>query len=146
MAWRLVVTTRGRDDLEDVTTSIFSFVQRRPGIKFIQPQVAAGARVSGAVAWTALGKTAGAHLLLAWRTEGSELADFCVVREARHEFGTDGPTEVPFDFGVPGEGPLSYDGKLFRIIWEIAVLADIPWLPDEIEHAPFRVVARRQGA
>jgi hypothetical protein len=61
-----------------------------------------------------------------WRTEGRGDPDSAVIHSA--EFVRDGaastePWSVAVDFEVPAAGPVSYDGKILRIIWEVRVTA-----------------------
>lgn len=46
---------------------------------------------------------------------------------------------IPFRFQIPAEGPLSYQGKLFAIGWEIFARADLPFAVDETTAASFVV-------
>ena len=52
------------------------------------------------------------------RSEGTIRAegDYCVVARQSAE-ALDGP--MRFEFTIPKEGPLTYDGKLMRVIWEL---------------------------
>ncbi|MBI4676430.1 MAG: hypothetical protein HY748_02485 [Elusimicrobia bacterium] len=47
-----------------------------------------------------------------------------------------GKADVPFSFEVPQEGPVSYDGKLLCIVWEVRVHVDVPWATDIEESFP----------
>lgn len=47
---------------------------------------------------------------------------------------------VPFEVEVPSYGPLSYDGKLFRVVWEIKAEVDLPFAVDEEERVAFTVL------
>ena len=49
---------------------------------------------------------------------------------------------MPFDFTIPLTGPLSYDGKLFRVVWEVVGRADLPFAIDEVETKAFTVMPR----
>jgi hypothetical protein len=84
-----------------------------------ESQVAAGSEVIGTVAATQRADTA----WLVWRLavadtnlvglDGTAIEDYVVVGKCRLDSGTG------FEFRVPPAGPVSYDGKLFRIVWEI---------------------------
>ena len=76
-----------------------------------------------------------------WRIEGRGRSREEVVGSTESQAMT-----VPFDFEIPKEGPLTYDGKLLRIIWEVAANADLPMARDESDVATFTVVARRWDA
>ena len=112
-------------------------------IEFAQAEVTTRSRVKGTFKWPAEGKQPRALIImLAWRTEGAGETDSCVLRKLRREFAPSAsiPVNVPFDFEIPADGPVSYDGTLLRVLWEIAVVVDIPWGLNEFEHASFRVV------
>jgi hypothetical protein len=116
-------------------------------IQFSQPEVATHSRVKGSVIWTSEGKPPQALIImLAWRTEGPEQTNSRVLQKLRHELApaTAGSVTTLFDFEIPADGPISYDGTLIRIVWEVAVVADIAWALDEFERASFRVVPRRR--
>jgi hypothetical protein len=113
-------------------------------IEFAQPAVATRSRVKGTVTWPAEGKQPQALIImLAWRTEGQGTTDSQVVQKVRHQLSPPAPVNVPFDFEIPADGPVSYNGKLLRILWEIAVVIDIPWAMDKFEYASFQVVPHR---
>ena len=76
-----------------------------------------------------------------WRIEGKGRSREEVVGNAESQ-----GTVVSFDFEIPKEGPLTYDGKLLRIIWEVAANADLPMARDDNDVATFTVVARRWDA
>lgn len=82
-----------------------------------------------------------------WRTEGRGERNAGVVSEQqvdviREGAGTWVRQSVPF--AIPAEGPISYDGVLMRIIWELAVRVDIAGGRDIEERTAFRVVVRGQ--
>jgi hypothetical protein len=76
-----------------------------------------------------------------WRTEGRGDVERETVHEARRAIKGE---ECLISLPIPSEGPLSYDGKLIRIIWEVSAAPE----PGDVgEPAPavsavFRVVPR----
>ena len=52
-----------------------------------------------------------------------------------------GPSDAGFEFHVPVAGPLSYEGKLIRIVWEIGVGSESSSAAKVAEYARFKVVA-----
>jgi len=47
---------------------------------------------------------------------------------------------VPFEFEIPDLGPLTYEGKLFSISWNITARVDLPFAVDEVESATVTVL------
>lgn len=78
-----------------------------------------------------------------WRTEGRGDEARGVVRTVRRQPGQVGPSDPfvrSFEFTIPENGPISYEGKLIRIIWEVHVLVDVPWAGDPVHSRSFRVL------
>jgi hypothetical protein len=99
-----------------------------------------GEHLKGSVTWSAEGgKTPRKmEVVCRWRIEGRGRSREEIVDSAESS-----GTVIPFDFEIPKEGPLSYDGQLLRIIWEIVASADIPMARDQTEVVVFTVVARK---
>jgi hypothetical protein len=108
-------------------------------IALSEADVRNGERVKGSVTWQAEGPKTPRRIEVAcrWRVEGRGR-----TREEVVESLEGSGAVIAFDFAVPKEGPLSYDGALLRISWEIAANADLPMARDESAVAPFTVVAR----
>ncbi|QGJ69163.1 Hypothetical protein PBC10988_8300 [Planctomycetales bacterium 10988] len=92
-------------------------------------------KIHGRVTWTPEKEVTPKALIvsLMWRTEGrgSEAKD--TVAEVRQTPGpvfAGDPFEMEFEFEIPEEGPVTYNGKLIRVIWEVHFRADIPWAWD----------------
>lgn len=78
-----------------------------------------------------------------WRTEGRGKVDRHEVASVRLEpRGTRGEIDGQIEIPLPAGGPVSYDGDLVRIIWELRVRLDIPWGRDETVTRVFRVACR----
>lgn len=106
-----------------------------------------GERVQGQVIWTPerAKQPRGIKIMLGWRTEGRGSTDRRVVSEVTMPVGQMSvglPVQLPFDLMLPPEGPVSYNGNLLRIIWEVRVEIDEPWAINEKAAAPFVVVPR----
>jgi hypothetical protein len=83
-----------------------------------------------------------------WRTEGRGDPDSAVVQST--EMVTDGTAppgmrDVSVDFTVPADGPVSYDGKILRIIWEVRVRVAAGG-EERTQVESFRVTPRRVTA
>jgi hypothetical protein len=104
-----------------------------------------GDSLTGRVVWTASGKKQPRKIeaICRWRIEGKGRRKETIV-DQELALDVDSRTEVsvPFDFDIPLHGPLSYDGKLFRVIWEIVGRADLPFAIDEVETKAFTVLPR----
>ena len=112
-------------------------------IQTASEQVEVGAGVKGQVTWSPDGdaKPRGLRVTLGWRTEGKGNRKEGTCDEAeRTDIAPGSTVTLPFEFHVPIEGPVSYDGKLMRIIWEIVAQVDLPFARDEIEKREIRVV------
>ncbi|MEO1520125.1 MAG: hypothetical protein AAFU78_05045, partial [Cyanobacteria bacterium J06633_2] len=49
---------------------------------------------------------------------------------------------VPFSCSIPLSGPVSYDGELLRIIWEVEILQPTLLGSESLDSEVFRVVPR----
>ena len=103
-------------------------------------------RVKGRAVWeSAGGKTPRKiEVSFRWRVvkpgqDRVEVVDNTVLMDV----GERAQVTVPFDFEIPPEGPLSYNGALFSIAWEVFANADLPWARDESETAAVTVRPKR---
>ena len=97
-----------------------------------------GEHVKGSVTFEGAKTPRKLEVACRWRIEGRGRSREEVVGNAEAQ-----ATSMSFDFEIPREGPLSYDGTLLRIIWEVVASADLPMARDERDVAAFTVVARR---
>lgn len=118
-------------------------------IEVPQPVVEVGQKLHGRLVWTAEQQAKPKHVKVAlgWRTEGRGDVDRKTTTELKLEAGSVSAgdrTVFPFEFLLPNEGPISYDGSLLRILWEITVLVDLPGLfaRDEKYQLAIRVLPR----
>jgi hypothetical protein len=97
--------------------------------------VAVGERVAGQVVWSSQGgkQPRKIEVFCRWRLEGKQKAETLVDSATEEQIESRSQVVLPFDFEVPFVDPVSYDGKLFRIIWEIVATADLPFAKDEVE-------------
>lgn len=84
---------------------------------------------------------------MVWRTEGRGEEDRQVVDSftlEAQDLQTLQGRWLPFTFTVPHPGPITYNGALLRIIWEIQVKVDWPGLfaRDDKLAEPFTVMPR----
>jgi hypothetical protein len=107
-------------------------------LELSQESVHNGDQVTGHASWSSSGgkEPRNVQVTCRWRIEGKTRRKEEVIDKAS------GGHEVAFNFQIPREGPVSYDGKLFRIVWEIVARADIPFALDEQEVKSFLVRPR----
>lgn len=120
-------------------------------IEFTHAEVVAGGVVSGrlVVRPGRSAPTGVSHAWLVWRIEaramatvmaaggrGGVIEDYVVI-DRRPIDGSPGGNA--FEFRVPEQGPVSYDGKLFRLVWEVVVGGVSP-APQPVACAAFRVL------
>ena len=100
-----------------------------------------GSELKGSCIWTpdTQDKDKPLKLTIGWRTEGRGDVD----KEILHETELKASERTYFKCKIPIAGPISYDGQLLRIIWEI-VVSRSKWLgrKDILETQVFRVVPR----
>ncbi|MBT8207184.1 MAG: hypothetical protein KJO18_02825 [Acidimicrobiia bacterium] len=105
--------------------------------------VVLGQRLAGYVTWQVDGRQPEAVEVSAqWRTEGRGNVDSGTVHEVRTELSDSEFSSqwLTVDAPIPLTAPITYDGKLIRIIWELHVRLDIPWGRDEKHEERFVVV------
>lgn len=108
--------------------------------------VTLGSTVRGRVSWTASKDVSPRKIqvFLRWHTEGRGSTAKDTLVTGTHECGPVSAGEevsFPFEFSIPEDVPVSFDGRLIRMIWEIGVQVDLPWAFDEKSAAVFRVAA-----
>src|SRR5471030_2511064 len=98
-------------------------------LEVTQESVRTGERVTGVALWSSSNAKAPRDFRVTcrWRIEGKGRRKDNVIDTAA------GGNQVAFDFEIPLSGPLSYDGQLFRIIWEVVVTAYMPFARDEVQ-------------
>lgn len=100
-----------------------------------------GSELKGSCIWTpdTQEKDKALKLTIGWRSEGRGDVD----KEILHETEIKPSERTYFKCKIPIAGPISYDGQLLRIIWEIAIYHP-KWLErkDILETQVFRVIPR----
>lgn len=111
-------------------------------------ELVVGAVLRVAVRWAVDGRAPEALAVrLAWTTAGRGDRDRGVVDEARFDASTGGvPPSLEVDLRLPASGPISYDGKLLRVLWAVEAQLALPWARDEHASDPLRVLPIRVGA
>jgi hypothetical protein len=105
-------------------------------------EVVNGAAIRGEMNWSSDGKAPRKlEVFCRWRLE-SKGRDREEVVDLELDVAPDQNVTIPFEFAIPTNGPLSYDGALFRIVWEIVARADVPFARDQEEVRAFTVRAR----
>lgn len=103
--------------------------------------VEVGTKLTGSCLWTpdATEGNKPLKLMIGWRTEGRGTVD----QETLYETEVQPSVRSHFSCQIPVGGPVSYDGQLLRIIWEIVVNRP-KWLgfKDTLHTEVFRVVPR----
>ena len=107
-----------------------------------------GDRVTGHVLWNPSSQSnpRGIIVMAQWRTEGRGDSTSDIVAELRADAGPTGftpPVQLPFELTLPSDGPISYNGKLIRVIWEIIVRIDLPMALDTRHKEMFYVFPRQ---
>lgn len=111
-------------------------------IKLENEELRAGERLRGQALWTSDGGKQPRKIAVScqWRIEGKGRPRKEVVDQATEpDIAGRSQITLPLDFGIPSLGPLSYEGRLFSIIWEVVARVDLPFAADEIETRRFRV-------
>lgn len=107
-----------------------------------------GEQISGQAIWTPDRPVSPREIRVfaGWRTEGRGDRSNGKAGELRYPPGPNGfppPVQLEFAFTIPPTGPVSYDGKLIRILWEIVVQIDLPMASDELMQLPFLVLPKQ---
>lgn len=111
------------------------------------PEVEVGEPVTGRVTVTANEslKLNAINVLVGFRAHGRGDPDKVqtqVAGCAATSLQTGQTQTVEFRSVVPLEGPISWEGKVVKVTWEVAVHLDIPWATDQYQSIPFVVRPR----
>ena len=103
--------------------------------------VAVGEHVRGQAVWqsSSTKQPRNIEVVCRRRLEGKKRESFEVSSTTEENVGARTQIAVPFDFEIDFTDPVSYDGKLFRLIWEIVATVDLPFAVDEEETRAFTV-------
>ena len=61
------------------------------------------------------------------------------MRNSSQSTGTDGST-ASFRLAVPSNGPISYDGRLIRVLWRIEARVDVKLAMDRTTEIPVLII------
>lgn len=103
-----------------------------------------GTKLSGSCLWTPASKEEKKtlKLFIGWRTEGRGDID----KETIYETEIQPSSRAYFNCQIPITGPVSYDGELLRIIWEIVIARPkFLGLKAILETQVFQVVSRQHN-
>lgn len=99
----------------------------------VKDSVRYGDELTGQAVWISDGSKEPRRVLVEcrWRREAKGAnSEFTIDEAVIVEVANKSQVTVPFQFTI--YGPPSYEGKLFRIVWEVVARADIPWAIDEV--------------
>lgn len=106
-----------------------------------------GQEVHGVVTWDPREVTRGRAMVVTvgWRTEGRGDRDRGTLATLHHPFNQGQPTTLtrfPFRFVLPPGGPVTYHGRLLRVIWSVDARVDVGWAIDPRASRDFVVSPR----
>ncbi|MDO5682414.1 MAG: sporulation protein [Propionibacteriaceae bacterium] len=106
-----------------------------------------GQSVYGVATWDPVGVTRGRAFIITvgWRTEGRGDTDTGVIATFNIPFTSGQPTTVttfPFQFQLPPDGPVTYHGKLLRVLWSVTARVDVSLAIDPKQSRDFVVSPR----
>lgn len=107
-----------------------------------QTGVRAGETIGGQAVWNSDGGKQPRKISVGLRWVVScrgEQRKNVIEEKTEADIGERSVVPIPFNFHVPASGPLTYQGNLFSIEWEIFASADLPFASDEKEAATFVV-------
>jgi hypothetical protein len=81
--------------------------------------VECGGALVGTVSWTGNVRHSGLAVVLRFRTQGR--GDVDSAEAARFDLGSGEAGEARFQLDVPAVGPVTYNGQLLRVLWQVAV-------------------------
>lgn len=112
-------------------------------IELAQTEVLVGEALTGQVVWSRSGGRQPRRIMVAvnWVTWGKGKRREVVIHQMSEEdVESKLQIVVPLCVEIPF-GPLTYDGKVFKISWEVSARADLPLAIDETEKLAFVVRA-----
>lgn len=110
-------------------------------IELKQTELRAGETLTGRVVWNADGGKQPRKIDVAvrWIMSGKgERREIAVHQASEADVASKAQIVMPLSVEIPF-GPLTYEGKLFKIAWEVQARADLPFAIDQTESAPFTV-------
>ena len=110
-------------------------------IELKQTELRVGETLTGRVVWNADGgkQPRKIDVSVRWIMSGKgERRETVVDQTSEADVASKAQIVMPLSVEIP-LGPLTYDGKLFKIAWEVWARADLPFAIDQTESAPFTV-------
>jgi hypothetical protein len=104
------------------------------------PVVECGGVVRGGLSWSVDGNHRGVRVEVGWHTEGRGTPEKKVV--AVQEMPAEAQGAVLFQLPIPPEGPITVNGQLIRVIWEVRLVVDRALQGDDREKATITVFPR----
>jgi len=91
-----------------------------------QTTIMVGEKLSGTLGWHSSKSTMPNTIVLSigWYTQGRGTSDYQIRQACRldpNQVRTLQSCAIPFSFVIPAEGPITYNGSLFRVMWELRV-------------------------
>ncbi|MGI9615715.1 MAG: hypothetical protein ACR2QO_22575 [Acidimicrobiales bacterium] len=80
------------------------------------------------------------RLTLGYETEGRGDVDKQTVAEQRFPVDEYGRVDASFGLAVPSNGPISYDGRLIRVLWSIQARVDVKLAMDRTTDIPVLII------
>lgn len=80
------------------------------------------------------------QLTLGYETEGRGDVSERTVAEERFPVDGYGRVDTSFRLAVPSNGPISYDGRLIRVLWRIEARVDVKLAMDRTTDIPVLVI------
>ncbi len=114
-------------------------------ITLAEDVVRLGDEVRGTASWAGQPRDPKAvTATLRWYTEGrgNQDRDEVATVEQRLDGPSAGLDSSTFHLSVPTDAPVTYDGMMIRLRWEVNVELDIPWGRNEEEQAEVWVLPR----
>lgn len=109
-------------------------------IELDQPWAECGDYVSGTVSWSGPKRPRSVKVRLRYRTEGRGNTDKGEASEV--EVLADNQGYQQFRLAVPSEGPVSFDGNLISLIWEVELRLDLKGRRDPKERERVEILPR----
>ncbi|MEO0539144.1 MAG: hypothetical protein AAF215_35485 [Cyanobacteria bacterium P01_A01_bin.123] len=112
--------------------------------------IAVGDILSGTLVWKGVqsqNKPKKGTLTARWRTEGRGTRDRQIIQELPLDpealISSQG-LSLPFSIQIPYDGPITYNGALIRILWELEAVIEMPGLfaKKDKQTWPIQVICR----
>jgi len=112
-------------------------------VELSKTELRAGEKLTGRAVWNAEGTKTPRKILVELRKvisgKGMKLEEVIDSAE-ENDLVSKSQVTVPFEFEIPDLGPLTYEGKLFNISWNITARVDLLFAVDEVESARLTVL------